>query len=138
VARSREWRRRALVGTFAVPSQTDVLLAVFAAVKFSAMRRKWTLLSRCESCGSTFGHLTVVPAGQGGVRSAGEILSAIVNQTRHKNLSACPLAQSLKLDFASELQLITGAKIPTSSDGHGGRWELRTKHGRCNHWALKR
>jgi hypothetical protein len=47
-----------------------------------------TLLSRCESCGSTFGHLTVVPAGQGGVRSAGEILSAIVNQTRHKNLSA--------------------------------------------------
>jgi hypothetical protein len=35
-------------------------------------------------------------------------------------------------------QLITGAKIPTSSDGQGGRWELRTKHGRCKQWALKR
>src|ERR1700730_8489102 len=29
-----------------------------------------------------------VPAGQGGVRSAGEILSAMVNQTRRENLSA--------------------------------------------------
>jgi hypothetical protein len=46
--------------------------------------------------------------------------------------------QTEGLDFAAELQLITGAKIPTSSDGHGGRWELRTKHGRCNQWALKR
>ena len=46
--------------------------------------------------------------------------------------------QTEGLDFGAELQLITGAKIPTSSDGHGGRWELRTKHGRCNQWALKR
>ena len=46
--------------------------------------------------------------------------------------------QTEGLDFAAELQLIAGAKIPTSSDGHGGRWELRTKHGRCNQWALKR
>jgi hypothetical protein len=38
----------------------------------------------------------------------------------------------------AELQLITGAKIPTSSDGQGGRRELRTKHGRCNQRALKR
>jgi hypothetical protein len=42
------------------------------------------------------------------------------------------------LDFGAELQLIAGAKIPTSSDGQGGRWELRIKHGRCSQRALKR
>ena len=46
--------------------------------------------------------------------------------------------QTEGLDFGAELQLITGAKIPTSSDGQGGRWELRTKHGRCDQRALKR
>jgi hypothetical protein len=55
--------------------------------------------------------------------------------------------QTEGLDFGAELQLITGAKIPTGGRqtsvldqrvGQGGRWELRTKHGRCNQWALKR
>ena len=41
-----------------------------------------------EDHAGIFGRLTAVPAGQGGVRSAGEILSAMVNQTRRENLSA--------------------------------------------------
>src|ERR1700704_5994353 len=47
-----------------------------------------------EDHAGIFGRLTAVPAGQGGVRSAGEILSAMVNQTRRENLSAFGLLWS--------------------------------------------